>query len=324
MSLRHFITTTLRPAVYHGHGKRPPFFEGWYFKLVDAARGQAWAVIPGVYLGEMPAQTHAFIQVLNGNRNVVEYHRFPPEAFAASNRQFDVRIGDNHFTTNTLILNLPNLQGRLTFTGTIPWPVTLPSPGVMGWYGWVPVMECYHGVVSMDHRIDGRLVHDGHIIDFSGGRGYIEKDWGRHFPRTWVWLQANHFPTPGTSLMASVARIPWIGRAFPGFIIGLWHQGVLHRFTTYTGGVLEAVNVADAEVQVVVRNRRHRLTITARRSAGATLLGPTPQGMAPFVTEMLGAAVRVVLTDLDGQVLFAEESENAGMEVEGDTSLLQP
>ena len=35
-------------------------------------------------------------------------------------------------------------------------------------------------------------------------RGYIEKDWGKAFPHSWLWLQTNHFTQPGTSLSASV------------------------------------------------------------------------------------------------------------------------
>lgn len=31
-------------------------------------------------------------------------------------------------------------------------------------------------------------------MDFSGGRGYIEKDWGQSFPAAWVWLQINYLP----------------------------------------------------------------------------------------------------------------------------------
>ena len=43
-----------QPAMYHGHGLTRSFFEGWYFKFADAAEGQVWAVIPGVFLA--PAQ----------------------------------------------------------------------------------------------------------------------------------------------------------------------------------------------------------------------------------------------------------------------------
>ncbi|MCK7537696.1 MAG: tocopherol cyclase family protein [Marinilabiliales bacterium] len=31
------------------------------------------------------------------------------------------------------------------------------------------------------------------MADFSGGRGYIEKDWGHSFPSAYVWMQSNHF-----------------------------------------------------------------------------------------------------------------------------------
>ena len=46
----------------------------------------------------------------------------------------------------------------------------------MGPFAFVPFMECYHGIVSMDHIIQGELEIDGVNIDFSNGRGYLEKD----------------------------------------------------------------------------------------------------------------------------------------------------
>jgi hypothetical protein len=36
--------------MYHGHGRHSNFFEGWYFKFVDAAEEHVQAVIPGVFL----------------------------------------------------------------------------------------------------------------------------------------------------------------------------------------------------------------------------------------------------------------------------------
>jgi hypothetical protein len=47
MSLR----STLNPGVYHGLNKKPPFFEGWYYKLVSADERDKVAIIPGVILG---------------------------------------------------------------------------------------------------------------------------------------------------------------------------------------------------------------------------------------------------------------------------------
>jgi tocopherol cyclase len=65
-SMLNFIKTTMNPAGFHGprgnHPPRLPFFEGWYFKLVDAQEAARLAVIPGVYHARDPKEDHAFIQ----------------------------------------------------------------------------------------------------------------------------------------------------------------------------------------------------------------------------------------------------------------------
>ena len=192
----------------------------------------------------------------------------------------------------------------------------------MGWYAWMPAMECYHGVLSFDHAIEGALTLNGLAHDFSGGRGYIEKDWGQAFPAAWVWFQTNHFPEPAVCLTASVAIIPWIGRAFPGFIIGLWRAGHLYRFATYTGARIEKLRVSDDQVLWAVRNRQHRLEMTATRAAGGLLLGPTREDMGKRVNETLSAAVDVRLSTLAGATLFAGQGRHAGLEAHGDLARL--
>ena len=112
------------------------------------------------------------------------------------------------------------IQGTVHFANLNPWPVRFLSPGVMGWYAFLPFMECFHGVLSLDHRISGQLKTDNETISFDEGRGYIEKDWGRSFPEAYIWMQCNHFDED-LSLMLSVARIPWKKSAFRGFLLGL-------------------------------------------------------------------------------------------------------
>ncbi len=325
--LKQYVRTTLAPTAYHGDGKSAPFFEGWYFKVVDAAGSRPLAVIPGIYKGVSPDHSHAFVMVVDGQQRDVDVYRFPSEQFAASDSEFAVRVGGCLFSAETLTLNLPNHSGQLTFENLNSWPVTVRSPGIMGWFAWVPFMECYHGVVSMDHVISGSLAVHNEPISYDGGRGYTEKDWGRSFPQTWIWLQANHFERVGTSLSASIARIPWIGYDFPGFIIGLWHDGVLHRFTTYVGAQLEVVAISAETVHIRVRNRTHRLDIQVQRADGILLPAPTKErGMVPMVNETLGASVSIRLTRRGGlrsqMLVYEGSSQHAGLEVEGDTAIL--
>ena len=325
-----FLRSTLNPASYHGHGKQPPFFEGWYYKLVDASEQARYAVIPGIFLSEDPAEHHAFVQILDGRTGQVTYHRYRPEEFWAADRAFDLRMGPNRFTTEHLSQDIhsPELtvSGELHFSDLTPWPVTLASPGIMGWYAWMPFMECYHGIVSLDHSIQGVLRLNGQAVDFAGGRGYVEKDWGRSFPAAWIWFQSNHFEEPGTSLTASVAIIPWVQRSFPGFIVGLWHDGILYRFATYTGARIEQLDITDEQVVWVMRDRRYRLEMRAIRSAGGLLHAPTPVDMGRRIAETISAEVEVALYRLGGsasQLLFRGTGRHAGLEAVGDLSQLR-
>lgn len=331
------LRSAWRPELYHGWGKKPPFFEGWYFKLVDAGEMHRYAVIPGVFIGTESDASHAFVQTLDGVTGRTCYHRYPFEAFRADSREFDIQVGPNRFRLDAITLDIDSpqqqLRGELRFAGLAPWPVTLTSPGIMGWYAFVPFMECYHGVLSLDHTIEGSLTVHGRELDFSGGRGYIEKDWGQAFPKAWIWTQSNHFGgAAGTSLTASVAIIPWLRGAFPGFIVGLWHGGQLYRFATYSGAAIERLELADTHVTWHMAGRagrdrsRHRLEIVAWRAEGGLLHSPERSAMLQRVSESLTARLDVRLLSLDGgheQVIFAGVGQHAGLEIVGPSDEIQ-
>jgi tocopherol cyclase len=316
--------------MYHGHGLTHDFFEGWYFKFADAAERQVWAVIPGVFLAaaQQPEQeSHAFVQTLNGQTAETHYYRFPLSAFSAAPDTFDVRIGPNQFTATHLALDLAeagqSLRGELRFENPVPWPVTLTSPGIMGWYALAPFMECYHGVVSLDHPVSGQLALNGESRDFGGGRGYIEKDWGQAFPRSWIWMQTNHFAQPGTSFTASVAHIPWLGAAFRGFLAGLWHAGRLYRFATYTGAAITRLSLTDTRVEWQIHDHRYNLDIEAKRGEGGLLHAPLRTAMLQRVLESLTAEVSVRLSERrTGREIFAGTGRHAGLEVGGEAQAL--
>jgi hypothetical protein len=315
--------TILNPAVYHGHRKRPPFFEGWYFKLISADHSHKNAIIPGVFLGK---DGYAFIQVLHGITGEVEFIKYPLESFSATEDEFIVEIDKNIFQLNHLHLDIDSqntrIQGELQFDDVIGWPITVASPGVMGWYSWVPKMECYHGVLGFDHHISGSLSINGSNIDFTDGRGYIEKDWGTAFPEGYVWIQTNHFDQPKVSLTASIAIIPWQWSAFRGFIVGLWLGGELFRFATYTGAKTDLLEITDSEVIWFMSDKDYCLEIYAERGKTGDLKGPTRQDMGMRVAESLAGLVHVKLYTVEGKVIFEDVGQHAGLEVAGDIEKL--
>jgi tocopherol cyclase len=321
------LLKTWRPEIYQGWGKRRTYFEGWYYKIVDVGERNIWAVIPGVAYGQDASSAHAFIQLINGTTTETEYHRFPIEQFRYARNRLEIEIGGNRFTRNSIRLDIAGVMtGDLRFEGVVRWPVRLLAPGIMGWFAFVPFMETYHGIISLNHQIGGQLTIRGEPKDFSGGLGYIEKDWGRSFPSSWIWMQSNHFDTPETCLTASVARIPWMGRHFPGLIVGLWTGGKLYRFTTYTGARIERVNATDEAVELTIRDRRYRLEIRATRSGTGLLRSPIHGAMEGRDAESISALVTVSLFRKKGDAapIFAGTGRNTGLEVVGDMSELTP
>ena len=319
-----YITGVRHPEGFHGRGKTKNFFEGWYFKIVSPDQSQRWAVIPGIFRGlGGESRDEAFVQVLDGSTGRSWYHVFDVKDFWAAEDRFEVRVGENHFHAGGAELDLPQLQGEIRITSELkPWPVTLASPGIMGWYGLVPFMECFHGIVSFGHNLEGSLDVEGKSVSFTGGKGYIEKDWGKNFPSGYIWLHSNHIDSdPDASLVASAAIIPWLAKPFRGFIMGLHHSGKLHRWTTYNGAKELQLSLDDTHITWRVTGPDGELELKAERKRGGLLHAPLREAMHQRVEETMDGRIEILHTK-DSKVLLQGVATSGAMEVFGDTERL--
>ena len=299
-----------RPPLFQGSLSRSGYFEGWYFKQVSADLAQVWSFIPGVALSE---ERYAFIQIIDGSTGRTRFIRYPLEAFSAARDRFEVTIGDSRFSGDSLSLAIREsdltIEGELEFQDRTPYPSRPWRPGIMGWYSFVPGMECRHGLVSMDHSLEGGIAVDGIQIDFSGGRGYVEKDWGRSFPESWIWIQCNSFEREGVGCMLSIAKIPWMGNSFVGFL-GFLKLGEKTRFfATYNGAHITALSDRSRGdgvhegVEVRIARGRERLTIRAESTMRGALKSPVAGRMESYIKESVDAAVEFDYRGLDGERL---------------------
>jgi tocopherol cyclase len=311
------IQGVFHPERFQGWAKSRNYFEGWYFKVVNESGTRAFAFIPGIAI-KSGHEKHAFIQVLDGKKRTAHYHKFEFETFLPYSDQFRIAIGNNHFSEHGLQLSLPGLKATLQFSRNVPWPNHWYSPGIMGPYAFLPMMECYHGIVSMDHIITGQIEVEGEILGFRNGRGYIEKDWGKSFPSAYIWIQTNHFSQPGISLKVSVAKIPYLGYSFVGFIAGIWLGDRLIQFTTYNRSVLKKSLIDTEKVELVMENKKFRLEIFAQREAGTALASPILGMMDGRIEESMNSRIEVNLIDKrSSKSIFNDVGRNAGLEVAG-------
>src|SRR5699024_6028111 len=154
-----------------------------------------------------------------------------------------------------------SIQGRIGLGSFQPIETTLSQPTIMGPFGYLPSMECYHGIVSMNHSLTGNLTINGLTVRFSGGKGYIERDWGTSFPEKYIWVQSNHFEEEKTSLLFSIATIPYHITSFEGFIAVFHLNGKEYRFATYNQSKCMVEKIDDHRLLITLENKESALQI---------------------------------------------------------------
>ena len=310
------------PEYYHGWKKTKRFFEGWYYKVISENQKHAFAIIPGISM-DKNGQKQAFIQVLDGKSLKATYHKFDVKEFQPTQKKHELKIQNNFFSENKLILDLPHIKGELLFENLTPWSNSFFSPGIMGPFSFIPFMDCYHAILSMNHNIKGQLSLNGENLFFDKGKGYMEKDWGHSFPEGYIWMQSNHFSQKGTSVKASIAKIPLLKSSFIGHIAGILFNGQLIEFTTYNRTKLTTCKVSQKNVQVEMENPMYVLKINAQRERTTSLAAPILGLMSGRIEESLNAKIHIILLDKKtNQTLIDDTGTSAGIEVAGDYKLL--
>ena len=301
--------------VFQGSLKNRNYFEGWYFKHISAGGNDAFAVIPGISLSE---DSHSFIQFIDGIKRKTIYFRYPPDQFEYNRKILEIKIGGSQFTTDGIRLDLDDgetkISGKLSYNQQLRLPKSILKPGIMGWYSYVPGMECNHGVVSVSHNLSGKISIDGTESDFTHGKGYIEKDWGTSFPESWIWMQCNNFEDKSSSVMLSIAKIPWRGSFFIGFIAFLSREGKTEGFATYNGAkVMSLLRINDSSTNIRIRKGKKQLDISVKKSAASVLKAPVSGGMTRSIKESLDSNILIQYNDGSGR-LYADSGTHAGYE----------
>ncbi len=314
------------PEYFQGFNKKQNYFEGWYFKMVSADGEHRYAFIPGISLGK---DSHAFVQFIDGQTGKTQYHRYNIEDFYYSSNRFAVWVGPNFFSADSFYVELGAgnelILGKGIIRNRIKYPTKLMSPGIMGWYRFVPFMECFHGVVSLNHKLSGDFLINNEVISFNNGKGYIEKDWGKSMPTAWIWTQSNTFDdNSNTSFMLSIANIPWVGNSFTGFLGFLWVNDKLYRFATYTGAKISKLEREDDRIMVLIKEKEFTIEFVGLKGMRGELLAPVAGDMSRTIHESIDAEIQVTLWDKKGKMLYQGKAQNAGLELVGEIEELKP
>lgn len=317
-------------SVFQGNLNKKFYFEGWYYKLVSKDQQNILAIIPGIALNKKENNSHAFIQVLDGSTADYHYIQYPLEEFETSKKEFFAKVRDNYFDMERISLNIEDeevsLKGTLELIEAKPLPFKGLSPGVMGWFSYFPFMECNHGVVSMDHQLKGTLSYNGKKVDFTGGKGYIEKDWGRSFPKNWIWMQSNNFKEENRSIIVSIANIPFLGTEFAGFLAVLYDRGKFYRFGSFNRAKFTIEDISPVQVRITIKRKNQKFVIDAKKNTGdqsktALMKAPSKGIMTSKCAETIQGIIDVkfyIKEEKERKLIFEDTGTSSGLEIMGE------
>lgn len=368
------------PILFQGDITDKNYFEGWYFKQVSADCKAVLSLIPGISL--FAEDPHCFVQYIfkNIDENGIHtlktgYCRYAASQFSFSQKPFGIAVGDSTFSEKQIMVNLKDkdfaISGVLELGDFNAIEKSFWMPNIMGFFAYIPKMQCYHRIISMDHTLLGEIsitattasatsatsatatstsattatamtpakttpttpatpttqtiaastpvsttgTVSEQIIDFTNGKGYIEKDWGTSFPKEYIWGQCNHFGDEKTSLVFSVADIPFAHTSFRGFLCNLFLNNEEYRFATYNSSKYKITFLSHQKVLLTFENKKSRLEIEALISDPGELIAPVLGNMIKPIKEELSGDVNFTLFDKKTQKLYTECGKMAGIEI---------
>lgn len=290
------------------------YFEGWYFKNTNNKKGISF--IPGININEQ--EKKAFIQIItNDSSYFVNYNI---EDFKYNSKPFYIKIGNNFFSKNKIHIDIKDKTQNLIIFGDIRYTesqninTNFLNPNIMGPFSYIPFMECNHAILNMKTIANGFININNNKIKFENSIGYMEKDWGSSFPKSYIWCQGNNFKKSNASFMISIANIPFKNFHFKGIICDLIINNKEYKFTTYNNAKIVEYYVDSNFLNIILKKGHYYLNINSKYNTGSKLLAPVKGKMEKDIFESISATISVTLRKED-VVIFSDISTNCGLEI---------
>lgn len=290
------------------------YFEGWYFKNTTDNDGIAF--IPGISINDI--QRNAFVQIITNCSSY--YITYDINEFKYNIEPFEIQIGKNYFSKDRIHVDIEDNKQNVKVYGDIKYSnskninASTLNPNIMGPFAYVPFMECNHAILSMRNKICGLINVNETKINFNNDIGYIEKDWGCSFPKSYIWCQGNRFQNLNASFMISIADIPFKFLSFTGIICSLIIDNKEFRFATYNNTKLIKFNVDNNLLDVSLKKDDYILNVKSLYNPGLKLSAPVKGKMEKDVFESIDSCITVELNNAD-KTIFSDISTKCGIEI---------
>lgn len=302
------------PEVFQGGkklNKSESYFEGWYFKNTNKENGISF--IPGINIENKNKKV--FIQIITND--ISHYVSYDIKDFEYCLHPFYVKIGNNFFSKDGIHINIktPNLNvyGEVKYSKGENINTNILNPNIMGPFSYIPFMECNHAILNMKNCASGSIRVNSQDINFNNDIGYIEKDWGCSFPKSYIWCQGNNFKKSNASFMLSIANIPFKIFEFRGLICVLKIDDKEYKFATYNNSKILKYDV-NKSINIILKKGDYEIDIKSSKDDGLKLSAPVKGKMEKDIYESISSKITVILK-YKNNIIFGDTSSNCGLEV---------
>lgn len=305
------------PDLFQGEknlSENEKYFEGWYFKNTN--NENCISFIPGINVDGNTKK--AFIQVITDNSSY--FVNYDIDDFDFSYEPFNIKIGNNFFSKEGIHIDISDEFQNLRVCGDIKYSdsknihTNSYNPNIMGPFSYIPFMECNHAILSMKNKINGLININNNEINFNNGTGYIEKDWGSSFPKSYIWCQGNNFQKSNASFMLSVADIPFKIFNFRGIICDLIIDDMEYKFATYNNTKIIEYDLSNDLINITLKKGSYYLNVKSTYDKGNKLSAPVKGQMNKDIFESITSLITITLKK-DNNVIFSDTSTNCGLEI---------
>lgn len=281
--------------------KKKNYFEGWYFKLQTEAITMAF--IPEVS-GDRSGQLSGSLQIVMEEEAFFIEHEFP--AKMEMKKGLYLVLGKNVFTDVCIHLDID--EENIKIKGDVYFDDIGAKFNVMGPLNYIP-MQCKHGILSMEQRLSGKLSVNDKEINFDGGKGYLETDYGHSFPSTYLWSQCNWFDEGECRIAMAAATLPFGRHKVMGTFICIDYLGKKYKFATYKGA--EVLGISSSGFTI----NEGPYTFEGRREGGVPVELKSPENgeMNGVTKEYLRCTMEYTLKKR-GEEIFSLKSDKASFE----------
>lgn len=290
------------------------YFEGWYFKNTNKENGISF--IPGINIDDKDKK--AFMQVITNDSSY--FINYDINDFKFSTAPFQITIGNNTFSKEGIHIDIKdetqnlNINGHVKYSNNKNISKNFMNPNIMGPFSYIPFMECNHAILSMQNKANGLIEINNTVMNFEDDMGYIEKDWGCSFPKTYIWCQGNKFQKNDACFMLSIANVPFKMFNFRGMICVLIVEDKEYKFTTYNNSKIVEYDVDDNSLNITLKKDDYYLNIKSTFESGQRLSAPVKGKMEKDIFESINAVIIVTLKK-NNDIIFSDTSTNCGLEI---------